>query len=87
MPKKKLPSRNEVFDAFTEELEEQGAALSGDTKKFKITLHNSFKRFLGNREYKDKYLFEFIFITVDNIIEENTPSQVSDCAIPARAAE
>lgn len=87
MPNKKLPSRDQVFDAFAEELEEQGAALSGDIKKFKITLHNSFKKFLGKREYKEKYLFEFVFITVDSILEENIPSQVSDCAVPARAAE
>jgi hypothetical protein len=87
MSRKKLPTRNEVFKVFEEELEEQGAALSGDVGKFKIVLHNSFKKFLGEKEYKEKYLFEFVFIAVGNLLEDEVPSQVSDRAIPAHAAE
>lgn len=87
MPSKKIPTRNEVFQAFEEELEEQGLALEGDVRKLKIVLHNSFKKFLAGREYKEKHLFEFVFIAVGNLVEDEVPSQVSDRAIPAHAAE
>ena len=87
MSKRRLPNKDVVFETLKEELMEQGILISGDIEKFKVELHRSFKQFLGKREYKDKYLFEFVFIAVDDLLEEDIPSQVSDNAPQSKAAK
>lgn len=79
MLKRKLPNKHEVFAALVEELTEYGVAVSGNIDGFKTELHKSFKKFLGKQEYKDKYLYEFIFMVADDLLEDELPSQVSDC--------
>lgn len=87
MPKKKIPTKDEVFEVFVDELKDYGIGLNGDIEGFKTQLHKSFKKFLGKDEYKDKYLFEFIFLAVDDILDNDLPSQVSDNAPMGQAAE
>jgi hypothetical protein len=87
MLKRKLPTKDEVFAALKEELDEYGVIIAGNISAFKVELHKSFKKFLGKQPYKDKHLYEFVFMAVDDLLEEELPSQVSDCAPEARATK
>jgi hypothetical protein len=87
MPKVPIPNKDELFNALVDELSLSEIHLTGNIEGFKATLHESFLEYLGRKVYKDKYLYEFIFLAIDSLLLEDIPSQVSDNAPKAEAAK
>ena len=87
MVKNVIPNRNEVLSALQKGLAKEGILLTGELHSFKINLHNSFKRYLGSREYKAGHLKSFVRIAVrELLIDDGLPRQITDCSVASQVA-
>lgn len=86
MKKTKIPTEKELIELLVEELKEYEIGLSGEVELFSKNLYKSFKRFIRGIEYKDKLMYEFVFLTVDTLLYDTLPSQRTDSSTCQKAA-
>lgn len=86
MKKTKIPTEKQLVDLLVDELSEYEIGLSGEIEVFSKNLYKSFKRYIRGMEYKDKLLYEFVFLTVDTLLYDTIPSQRTDSSTAQVAA-
>lgn len=86
MKKSKIPTEKELMDLVVDELKDYEIGLSGEIESFSKSLYKSFKRYIKGIEYKDKLLYEFVFLTIDTLLYDSSPSQRTDNGIVQEAA-
>lgn len=86
MKKTKIPTEKQLVELLVDELKEYEIGLAGELEVFSKNLYKSFKRYIRGMEYKDKLLYEFVFLTVDTLLYDTIPSQRTDSSTAQVAA-
>jgi hypothetical protein len=86
MKKTKIPTEKQLVELLVDELKEYEIGLAGELEVFSKNLYKSFKRYIRGIEYKDKLLYEFVFLTVDTLLYDTMPSQRTDSSTAQVAA-
>lgn len=86
MKKTKIPTEKQLVELLVDELKEYEIGLAGELEVFSKNLYKSFKRYIRGIEYKDKLLYEFVFLTVDTLLYDTIPSQRTDSSTAQVAA-
>jgi hypothetical protein len=86
MKKTKIPTEKQLVELLVDELKEYEIGLAGELEVFSKNLYKSFKRYIRGMEYKDKLLYEFVFLTVDTLLYDTMPSQRTDSSTAQVAA-
>lgn len=86
MKKTKIPTEKQLVELLVDELKEYEIGLAGELEVFSKNLYKSFKRYIRGIEYKDKLLYEFVFLTVDTLLYDTMPSQRTDSSTAQAAA-